>query len=377
MTSLPLLMDATRRGMRIDRLFAQQWRAKLQADIEATAKTWRYLHVNPMSSRQVSKWLYGELGLPPQYGKKGGWSADETALNLCLDAATQEQADDILVLLRLRKLSKDLSTYAIDADRVYPQFLPQDKEEKDEEKGQGAGTGRIQPRRPNVANQPDEARRLFIPDHGMLLAYLDWHSAEARIEAALSGDAALTAAIEGDLHGVLEHELKLDRTRAKNVFYGTGRGAGPRKLVTTLRAKGFRTTEREMSDAQARLFNAFPDWRRAQLMEETLAKSSRVIRNPFGRRWHIYHPSVARKAWARKIQSSVADMLWRVLSRWPGEAQLLTPVHDAVLIQIVNPEEAYAVQTAMQQEFPEIAPGFRVPVKVTIGQPGQSWGELE
>jgi len=381
MAALPTLIEATRRGIRVDPVYAEKWRGELRMKLQALHAQWPYPDVDPGSSRQVANLLYTRLNLPPSFTDKGGYSADANAIRAAMAAAPPEHMDVLRLLLDMRESQTSLSTFAgLTVSRVHPQFLPQDKDEDEEkagDKGQGAGTGRIQPRRPNTAQQPDDARFLFIPDEGMVLAYLDWHSAEGRVECALSHDSALLLAIEGDLHSVLEREMGIDRTRAKNVYYGTGRGAGPRKLVKTLRGKGFYTTEAEMVLAQAKLNTAFPQWAHWRAAEHMAARSTRVITNPFGRRWHIHHPSVARKAVARIVQSAVADMLWRVLAQWPKPAQLLTPVHDAVLAQLPHPDVALELKAVMEQVFDEIAPGFRVPVKVAVGAPGASWGDLK
>lgn len=381
MAALPTLIAATRRGIRVDPVYAEKWRGELGAHLQELYAKWPYPDVDPGAPRQVANLLYNRLNLPPSFAPKGGYSADADSIRACMAAAPPEHMDVLRLLLDMRETQTNLRTFAgLTVTRVHPQFLPQDKDEDEEkagDKGQGAGTGRIQPRRPNTAQQPDAARFLFIPDDGYVLSYLDWHSAEARVEACRSHDSALLAAIESDLHAVLERELGATRTLAKNVFYGTGRGAGPRKLVKTLRGKGVYTTEREMAEKQMRLNNAFPHWANWRAAEHAQARQTRVIRNPFGRRWHIHHPMLARKAVARIVQSAVADMLWDTLAAWPEDIHLLTPVHDAVLIQHRHPEQAQEIAALMERTYDEIGPGFKVPVKVVTGEPGASWGDLK
>ena len=76
-------------------------------------------------------------------------------------------------------------------------------------------------------------------------------------------------------------------------------------------------------------------------------------------------------------QSTVADMLWSILpdvGPW-----LLTPVHDAVLIEAPKSEiegVVSKVKATMEREWPMIAPGFKVPVTAKIGEPGAAWGTL-
>lgn len=82
-------------------------------------------------------------------------------------------------------------------------------------------------------------------------------------------------------------------------------------------------------------------------------------------------------------QSNAADILWSVLPEADGSSRelggaLVTTVHDSLLFEF--PEAAIRkslfvrLGSSLEREFPEIAPGFKVPVEWKVGS---SWGEME
>ena len=84
-------------------------------------------------------------------------------------------------------------------------------------------------------------------------------------------------------------------------------------------------------------------------------------------------------------QSIIGDMSWTIYKILHDigrehDGRLTTAVHDSFLFQC--PEHWVEclipdVLKVMEQEFPEVAPGFHIPATVKVGAPGASWGELE
>ena len=82
------------------------------------------------------------------------------------------------------------------------------------------------------------------------------------------------------------------------------------------------------------------------------------------------------------MQSTGADILWSIVlpvyelcSEFNGKLRML--VHDSVVADIPPAsvdEFVPRLKAIMEQEFNQIAPGFRCPVDVEIGP---NWGELE
>lgn len=385
MKGLPVLMDLTRKGIRVDTARVELWVLELEERLAKAHVRWPRPDVNPLSPKQLQRYLYQDLGLPLQYSKHGTSTSDEAAIFHLLETATGEAKEALECLREIRECGRNLSTYAkVEAGKdgcVHPQYMAASKDEAEASftsKGQGAGTGRIQARDPNIMNQNEDARKLYVPRHpDWCFAYIDWSSAEARVEAVLSGDDVLLEAINGDLHETIRAALKIGRTQAKNVFYGTGRGAGPRKLSWTMADAGFNVSETECREMQDNLFRLFPKWAKWRNTTIDFGKSKGYVQNPFGRRRYFYTREAVTSMLGFTPQSTVADMLWSILpdvSPW-----LVVPVHDAVLIEA--PEEAIQpavreVEKVMGREWPMIVPEFRVPVTAKIGQPGQSWGEI-
>lgn len=149
----------------------------------------QYTDINPRSPQQLAAFLYDELGLPVQRTTdSGSRSTDEEALE-----AIKHKHPYVDLLLQSRKLEKFAGTYGrglmkhIREDgRVHPSILID-----------GAGTGRLSARGPNIQNIPRAkgsklgkmARDCFTassPEHVLIEA--DYSQLELRIAAMLSGD---------------------------------------------------------------------------------------------------------------------------------------------------------------------------------------------
>lgn len=387
MRGLPVLMGLARKGIKVDQARAKVWTNELEARLLNAHARWPRPDVSPHSFKQLQSYFYDELKLPRQWTRMQRATIDEAAIyNLLETPALSIEARLALETLReIRECSRNLSTYAkveMGADGcVHPDYVAASKDEAAASytaKGQGAGTGRIQARNPNIMNQNEEARKLYVPRNpGWCFAYLDWSSAEARVEAALSGDEVLMEAINEDLHATIQDALKIGRTQAKNIFYGTGRGAGPRKLSWTLQQAGFPTSEQECREMQDSLFRLFPKWASYRNLLVDYGNKRGYIQNPFGRRRYFYARNSFTAILGFMPQSTVADMLWAIL---PDVADVLTvPVHDAVLIEAPAEDIEWRVadiKATMAREWPMIAPEFSVPVTAKIGAPGQAWGEI-
>jgi DNA polymerase-1 len=244
----------------------------------------------------------------------------------------------------------------------------------------------------------------------MILAEFDYSQIELRIAAALSGDKKLQEVLEGDVHAATQAALKCDRVRAKNILYGTLYGAGPRKLSMVLKTKGYNISERECKEMQDALSKTYKDlflWRTKVVQKMSTSYS---LRNPFGRSRYFLRGGADAPAGLDFLpQSTAADIFWSILvpvdeyiSSVGGA--LLAPIHDSILIELPSGTSnstitangsklseksndaihvghfgescSFAISTIkslMQREFPNIAPGFRVPINIKIGR---NWGEM-
>jgi DNA polymerase-1 len=392
MPTVPVLIRMSERGIRMNEEARGSWLYSLAMEEQQAARWWTDVvpDIAPTQDVRIARKLYGEWGLPDH--SKG--SVDEPAIKKLIAISEGEKAAALTALLSYRKARKLRTTYAArvvgEDGCVHPSYLPATKDDDtvDEDgsrvrrKGL-AGTGRITAHNPNIQNQPNSARRMYIPHRdGMTLVECDYSQIEMRVMASLSGDKVLLAALEGDLHARTMELLGCDRTRAKNFTYALAYGGGARTITAVLNNKGSKTTEAEVKRymaAYAAGYKGFWEWRQHVVR---CVETDYYLRNPFGRRRYFYQGGKDAPAALDFIpQSTAADIMWSVLA--PLECavaavggSLLATVHDSVLGEF--PRGAVgrgmkAMQEVMQQTFDCVAPGFWVPVAAKVGE---NWGEM-
>lgn len=389
MPVLPVLMDMTEGGIRVDIARLPRWKAELEAKLGLAIEKWYMIapDVRPSSNPEVKKYLYQTLKLPIQRNKYDGVSVDELALRTLADYHPAHK-DMLMTLLDVRKNAKLIGTYAkaeVDgAGYIHPRYGTATKDYDGDNKG-AARTGRLAASDPNIQNQPQEARVIYIPDHDDWLFYeFDYQQAELRVIAALSGDSELAAALEGDIHEETRQRMGCNtRVEAKMTIYGSFYGAGPGTLQKQLQKKGVYVTLEECKELQRKLAKAYKKawvWRETQ---GALGVAQQYLVNAFGRRCPFYGGNQARSACIDyEPQSDVGDIL---LDRLPAvweiaksmRSRLTTTVHDSMLVG--GPAERAdeiigRVKASMERVFDNVAPGFYLPVDVKVGK---SWGETK
>jgi DNA polymerase I-like protein with 3'-5' exonuclease and polymerase domains/uracil-DNA glycosylase len=398
MDALPTLLSMNEEGLRVDVTRAARWADGLKEKLVELMSQWFAAvgeNVSPTSTQQVHKYFYHTLGLEPAKGKQDGNSLDAEAL-YDLKKLYPQHAPVIIILEGIREVGKQYGTYAKTLagmlsqteDRVHPQYLPGGQEGETYGRKGGASTGRLGVSNPNIQNQTPEARMVYVPDTaGHAFVELDYSQAELRIIAALAHDERLRAALSAsDFHQVTADRLGIPRPVAKNTIYASCYLGGPGTIQSMLKRNGHLVEISEIKKAQAlmkREYTRMFAWQQATVAEGT---AQGFLRNPFGRVRFFYGrrddgPEMA----DYNPQSCVADITWRILRAMDLAARkyggrLSTQVHDSFLMMVLAQylEEATAeFKRIMEQPWPEIAPGFYIPVSVKVGAPGQSWGELE
>jgi DNA polymerase I-like protein with 3'-5' exonuclease and polymerase domains len=273
------------------------------------------------------------------------------------------------------------------ADVLHPSYLPAGRDVDEGQNGKGiAATGRLASSGPNCLNQTEEVKALYIPDHpDWVFIEFDWSQAELRISAARSGDEAMITALEDDIHGRTKEALGCERRIAKNVLFCSSYGGGSRKVRETLLLGGVDKTESECKALQNALAKAYPRWWqwRKDLVQAVHIQKKAV--NPFGRVRKF--PMGERDGPAimnNEPQSTVGDMAWTVFRPLHNETKrhhgrLTTSVYDSFLVQVPKEYEVSMIANGLrilEQTFDEVAPGFKLPVSVSVGAPGASWGDL-
>jgi uracil-DNA glycosylase family 4 len=386
MPALPTLIRMGTTGIRLDEVRRAEWVTELRNSSSTLLTEWsaRTNGCSPNSPMQL-KSLFRSLGMDTMYNKDGGESVDAMALSR-LRTDYPEHAPLLDLLQSVKRSLKDLETYALvpvgGDGRVHPSFVPAYKDEDLLGKGI-AGTWRITAKEPNLFNQPTRARRIYCPSPGMCFVGADFAQQEARILGWLSGDKVLLSDCDGDIHARNAERLGIDKVRAKNAFYGWSYLAGGRTLQNTFAAKGYNLSLRECESLLAGFdstYHAAAAYRHRVL---ATAQAQRYVENPFGLRRYFPHQKFpAPSAMSTLIQSTGAVILWTIVpqleklaSRFNGN--LLLTVYDDVLMEVPVEHEAASlagIVDIMQQEFPEIAPGFTCPASPKASH--SSWGEM-
>jgi len=391
MPCVPTLMELSRIGLYIDSKRKREWTDKLSKKLLDLDGEWRKLvpHVSWSKLGELKKYLQNDLEMEIRYNKYGGQTLDENAIRTHITEYPEHKAC-LELLLDLRETQKELSTYAnisITGDStIHPSYLPAGKDddrydEDGDKAGKGlAGTWRPTSKKPNCQNLTKEARKMYVPrQKGHVFVEMDFNSFEARILGWLSGDIELLKAIEDDLHGVNAKKLGVDRTRAKNGFYGWSYGSGATTLQRAFRGKGYAVSFGECKALLTGFDKAYPKAAAYRNKLITVAKESRCIINPFGLRRYFYNMDVGTAPANTMIQSTAAIIMWKILPKLAAEAKrqggmMVAMVHDSVEFELPANFDAAPFRAIMEQEFPEVALGFYCPIDIKTGP---SWGEVQ
>jgi len=392
MPSVPVLMDMQKGGLRVDVGFQALWTQDLLkrqiAAVEALARIAPGVDVT--STKKLARYLYGELRLPAHYNKDDGWTTDSAALH-DLIRTNPEKEELLRLLLELREVNKLLDTFAgVETDhehKVHPGYLPRQKDERNPAEGKrkgGASTGRLGCSDPNIQQQPKEARRLYVPDtYNDVFISADWNQAELRVLAALSGDKALTKALEGDVHTHTMQVMGVSRLVAKTTTYLTCYGGGPRKLRETLLEAGLDLSEADCRQFQDGWAKTYPMAWSYLLRLAQSGKRDGYLTDPFKRRRYFYGGGRDTPEMKDFMpQATVAGMMWASFVELHAGfkalgGRLVSNIHDEFLGQVPQDrarDGAVLLEKVLGREFPNVAPGFRVPLSVKIGR---NWRDMQ
>lgn len=433
-----VLYDYERGGFPVDVAHLQSIRRPVTTDMEKLIseiclKLGR--PINPVSTPQVSKLLYDELGYKPRKFTSGGRtgnkkaSVDEGEL-LYLISKHDKHEPLLRLILQVRELGKIRGTY-IDGfiklldpmDRIHPTF-----------KQWGTETTRLSCAKPNMQNIPSRPdkyglRKAEKAPPGYKVVDWDFDQVEMKIMAALSGDKNMIAIINQglDIHSktaammyekayeavqgakdakdakkvldLIQKELLALRDGCKAVGFGIIYEATARKLSEQLGCSLDEATHK-----QRLWFAQFPEIETYIEKTHRFVQSTGYVTSVLG--WRRYFPSgllkkgdieenhnwdpefwhAMRAAVNMTIQGSAADCMKIAMIRVHKDKALrdmgytpLLTVHDEVVALV---PEKYAKDAAKRcQELardPLEDYGIHLPVHITAGAGvGASWGEAK
>lgn len=375
-------------------------------------KRWAQLEPwNPASPKQVLQYLQHKNYKIPKDRKTGKPTTNEEALKSIYEKNPEDPVLPILLDARhLKHAVGDLKDAALGRDGRFHSLFTYRPD-----------TGRLASQRPNLNNRPQgreggiefeiavAVSSIIEADPGKVLLSPDWKAIEAVLTGWFANDPGYIRLSLLDSHGfytshILAHrgapitafkaddldlEEKLiwlkknypkERALGKMINLATGYGMGARHLAAKVKcslpeAATFLRLKDEMAPKVAQ-------WKKETQMR---AHKEGKLTNPFGYtraffgvyerkpngEWKLGRE--ANEALAFLPQSTAAAMLRDSLVEMDGRlgdlADLLVPVHDAVLLQCVPahvPEVVALVREIMEREWPELN-GFSVKTDWKVG----------
>ena len=327
---------------------------KLQAELDAIKPG-----INWNSTKQVSNFLFRELGLNPlETTKSGAFSTSESVMQrLARDNEIPQK------ILDLRKANKMISTFieswknkAINS-RLHPTF-----------KLHGTVTGRLSCSNPNLQQIPRDPtiRSLVSAPPGWTMVEADFSQVELRVAAILSGDKEMQRAfLKGeDIHtktaimvsginpeGMDKQKLKEWRKKAKAVNFGFLYGMGVKKFQEYARDKyGLALTLSECQNTRDKFFKAYSGLEKWYARQHRVAKMNEGVRSLSGRIRHLpdihsedrqLQSQAERQSVNAVVQGFASDLTIMSVIGIMDEFDELTvnivgTVHDAILMEVRN-----------------------------------------
>jgi DNA polymerase I len=398
---LAVLGRMERRGIAIDPKVLSRMSgefAQRAGALEAEIKELAGGPLNPGSTKQVSDFLFGKLGL--EGGKKtktGAWSTSASVLDDLAEAGHELPQR----ILDWRQITKLKSTYT----DALPGFVnPTTHRVHTSYALASTTTGRLSSSEPNLQNIPirteegRKIRRAFIADPGTKLVSADYSQIELRLLAEIANIPTLKQAFRDglDIHamtasemfGVPVKDMPPDvRRRAKAINFGIIYGISAFGLANQL------GIAREEAGAYIRkYFERFPGIR--AYMDETKAfcKQNGYVLTLFGRKCHYpdivnSNPSIRafneRAAINARLQGTAADIIRRAmirmeiaLQRHRLNARMLLQVHDELIFEVPDDEveKTMPVVKTVMEEAPLPAVALSVPLHVDA-RAAHNWDE--
>jgi DNA polymerase-1 len=397
----PALADAGldplfRTGIRVDREFLGELRARFAAELERLAARIQEVageRFNVNSPQQLARILFEKLRLAPLKKTSTGWSTDVSVLS-----ELAERHPLPALVLEHRQVAKLQGTYV---DALSELVDPATGLVHTSFNQAVAATGRLSSSDPNLQNIPVRTelgrliRRAFVPrSPANVFLSADYSQIELRLLAHLSGDASLQAAFRDgvDVHRrtaaliarVAEPEVTTEmRRRAKAINFGVVYGMGARAL-----ARQTGVTTREATHFIDSYFATYPGVKAWIAATREQARRERMVATLLGRRRLL--PEIdsrsdrtralqERIAVNTPIQGTAADLiklamirLDRRLREAGGTSLLLLQVHDELLLEV--PRAEVASVTTLVRDCMEKVWELAVPLVVDV-HCGDNWAE--
>lgn len=376
------------------------------------------------SPQSIKKYLYGTLGLPPQFHRKtGGLTTDERSLKKlrtwCWKNGHREGLAFIDTIIG-RPNADDPTEWddglKQDSTRVkdYRKYAKLGKDAGEPivrvhafVNVTGTETGRLSYQEPNLQQMAKATRVAVLPDEGHVILAADYKQIQLLIMLYVSREWAL-------LHRALEQGYDFHKMTAADFFNVPYEKVNPeqKKLIKPvslgrLFGKGVKTTAEDMGKSEKEVESIFsrynemiPGLEEFHKRELGSIASRGYIQTEYGwrryfpreEREHTHYKSVATEAYVLRIQSNEAMVVREAmlalrrelaLNFSHEEARLMLQLHDEVVVSC-RPEHAekvaammFELMTAPARKLPcpevGMPEGVRFPIDLKIGR---TWGAM-
>lgn len=351
MDVLPVLLDMSLRGLRVDQEARAEFEVKLDGEIEFYRKICVDAGIqNPASPQQVG-YILAKRGniLPFTRGRKRQLSTRIQTLEFLDDSLAQGVLD-------FRHKSKLQNTYIrplAGEDRIYTEYSPD------------IIVGRVQSSNRNMQNIPPSARYIFIPDSGTFVTG-DYAQEHLYILMHMSGDKEMRRVYEegymdGDIHKYTANQMRIPRRLAKTLNYAIIYGATPKTIMEHAKIRDLQRCGKLLDD----WFDTFRDaayW--IKVVQDSGMRSGWAEPTLFGRRIRIppeYPDGMRRKAVNYPILGSDGEVIKRAIllcdSKGLGPPTMCVTVHDSITWDGID-------ESQLPVNELEMIPGFKIPFDV-------------
>ena len=266
----------------------------------------------------------------------------------------------------------------------------------------GTNTGRLASSSPNLQNQPEEARKVFVTAEGRKFVGRDFSNLEVWVYACVTHDEVLLSVLrEGknihdetarDLFNVdKDHKLwKPYRAAAKkyrfaHIQYGGTLRSTYEKLM--LEVPDLPITFGEFARADARYLKLHPAIEAYNRKQQKLCEADpRIVENAFGRRRILLgdDADVLREALNTPVQSTAADIvnkamirIYRKVRRLHYDAKFVFQIHDELVMDVAG-KDAKKTDALMKREMEKEVLLWDVRVTIpTVGGIATCWADLK
>jgi len=395
-----ILADMEILGVRVDEAALRGVSAELEAGLRRLEKQifeQAGLEFNINSPAQLSSVLFQKLLLTPPKKARGAKTVS-TAIDVLDELRNAHPI--IPFVIEYRQTAKLKSTYA---DALPELVDPADGRIHTSYNQAVTSTGRLSSSDPNLQNIPARGeigrrfRSMFIPEKGRLFLAADYSQIELRVLAHLSEDPVLIDIFRKDRDIHAETAARVfgetaaggsaeERRRAKIINFSLIYGASAYSL-----AREIGTSNREAQDYIDKYYERFPGVKMYLdgIVEAAAARG--YAETMFGRKRPVpelrQSDRMARDAGRRialntPIQGTAADIMKKAMIEVASEitrrglaARMILQVHDELVFEAPEAERP-DLDRLVRKIMESVCPGFRVPLKVSLGW-GPSWAEAK